>query len=85
MAGPDDYEDHYDDDDGDCWQCGGEGLVSNCFEEFACLDPEGGCDLCTRRCDICNPATPSKEEREEREQLGQILADALAKAEAAKP
>lgn len=50
--GGDDFDDHY---DGDCWQCGGEGFISNCFEEFACLDPEGGCDDCTRPCDICNP------------------------------
>lgn len=25
----------------DCWQCGGEGFVSNCVEEWACVDPEG--------------------------------------------
>lgn len=37
----------------ECWQCAGEGFVSYCLEEFACLDPEGGCDLCTRTCDIC--------------------------------
>jgi hypothetical protein len=58
MSGPSDeeYEDHPADcvDDDDCWNCGGEGFVSNCFEEFACLDPEGGCDLCTKRCDVCN-------------------------------
>lgn len=53
MSGPEDYDDDYDDDD--CWNCGGEGFVSNCFEEFACIDPEGGCDLCTKRCDVCNP------------------------------
>lgn len=40
-------------EDDDCWNCGGEGYVFNCFEEFACIDPEGGCDLCMRRCDIC--------------------------------
>ena len=46
------------DDDGDsdlCWQCGGEGVVYDCFEEYACVDPEGGCDLCERRCDVCMP------------------------------
>lgn len=37
----------------ECWQCGGEGIVYDCFEEFACLDPEGGCELCGHRCDIC--------------------------------
>lgn len=51
IAGPDDYEDF--DDSEDCPNCGGEGIVYNCFEEFACIDPEGGCDLCARRCDWC--------------------------------
>jgi len=37
----------------ECWNCAGEGFVSSCFEEFACVDPESGCDDCTRRCDIC--------------------------------
>lgn len=41
------------DDDEDCPNCGGEGVVYCCFEEFACLDPEGGCDDCERRCDWC--------------------------------
>jgi hypothetical protein len=53
--GPD-YADDYDEDDlADCWNCGGDGFVSSCFEEWACVDPEGGCDLCTRRCDVCRP------------------------------
>lgn len=40
--------DHYDDfDDGDCPECHGEGFVSSCVSEYACIDPEGGCDLCT--------------------------------------
>lgn len=37
----------------ECWQCGGEGFVANCWEEYACIDPEGGCDECLQRCDIC--------------------------------
>lgn len=45
---------HCGDDDDDCWQCGGEGVTYDCFEEFACIDPEGGCDECERRCDVCN-------------------------------
>lgn len=44
----DDYGDHV-----ECWQCGGEGTITNCFEEFACIDPEDGCPDCWRRCDIC--------------------------------
>ena len=47
--------DEYDPDDTlDCPNCGGEGYVAGCFEEYACVDPEGGCDLCIRRCDWCN-------------------------------
>lgn len=43
-----------DDLDG-CWQCGGEGVVYSCEQEYACIDPESGCDLCERRCDVCQP------------------------------
>lgn len=51
--------DDFDDGDTDlCWQCHGDGVVYDCFEEWACVDPEGGCDLCERRCDVCR-ATPS--------------------------
>lgn len=46
----------YDDDDQDeCWNCHGEGVTYSCFEEFACLDPEEGCDLCALRCYVCRP------------------------------
>ncbi|MGX1096546.1 hypothetical protein [Amorphus sp. MBR-141] len=48
----DDFDD-FDGDDSTCWKCGGEGFYADCFEEFACIDPEGSCDLCTRRCDVC--------------------------------
>lgn len=37
----------------ECWNCHGEGIVYSCFEEFACIDPEGGCDDCVQRCDVC--------------------------------
>lgn len=43
----------HDDVDDECSNCGGEGIVYSCDEEFACIDPEGGCDLCARRCDWC--------------------------------
>lgn len=49
-------------DDGDCPNCGGEGFYSDCFEEWACIDPEGGCDLCMRRCDWCNERKTAKAE-----------------------
>jgi hypothetical protein len=55
--------DYYGDDDSDCPNCGGESFIYMCEQEFACVDPEGGCDLCRRRCDWCNPrkSTKSKE------------------------
>jgi len=40
--------------DDDCPNCGGEGFYYSCFEEWACVDPDGGCGLCRRRCDWCN-------------------------------
>jgi hypothetical protein len=40
---------------GDCPNCGGEGYIYCCEDEIGCVDPEGGCDLCMRRCDWCNP------------------------------
>lgn len=48
----DDAEDYMDDGE-DCWNCGGDGFVAHCFQEFACVDPDGGCDDCIRDCDIC--------------------------------
>ena len=54
--------DNYDPSDDYCPNCGGEGVVYSCFEEWACVDPEGGCDLCERRCDWCRPkALPSSD------------------------
>ena len=44
------------DDADECWQCNGEGFIYSCHTEYACIDPEGGCDLCERVCDICFPA-----------------------------
>lgn len=48
-------EDFYDPSDDYCPNCGGEGWVADCQEEWACVDPESGCDLCMRRCDWCRP------------------------------
>jgi hypothetical protein len=58
----DDYDAEYDDDfdNGDCWQCGGEGFVSNCFTEYACMYPDEGCEECMRRCDLCNRKKPEQ-------------------------
>jgi hypothetical protein len=48
--------DPHDYDADECWQCHGEGFVYSCHTEYACIDPEGGCDLCERVCDVCFPA-----------------------------
>lgn len=59
MAEPqpnDDRDPEYDGPWTDCWQCGGDGFVADCWEEFACVDPEGGCDECVTACDICHGA-----------------------------
>lgn len=46
----------YDEEEGDdCWNCGGEGFVCDCYEPWACCDPESGCDDCTKPCDVCKP------------------------------
>jgi len=45
--GPDEIE--------DCPNCGGEGFVYICIDEVSCVDPEGGCEFCKRRCDWCRP------------------------------
>ena len=37
----------------DCPECGGDGYIYDCFEEWACIDPEGGCSECARRCLWC--------------------------------
>lgn len=37
----------------DCPECGGDGYTYDCFEEFACIDPESGCSECARRCRGC--------------------------------
>ena len=56
-GGPAPWEDqYYDPSDDYCPNCGGDGFVYSCFEEWACVDPEGGCDLCERRCDWCRPS-----------------------------
>lgn len=53
------FEDYGDfDDDTECTNCYGEGIVYSCFQEFACVDPEGGCDDCARVCDWCKPTKP---------------------------
>jgi hypothetical protein len=49
----DDYDHEF---DGGCYECGGEGFVYDCMTEYACIDPEWGCDMCERVCPLCFPA-----------------------------
>ena len=46
----------YDEDASECFQCGGEGFVYGCSWDWQCDTWDGDSCLCTRRCDICNPA-----------------------------
>ncbi|HXF55665.1 MAG TPA: hypothetical protein VNK52_16245 [Hyphomicrobiaceae bacterium] len=39
-------------DDEDCWNCGGEGYVHDCFDGF-CASAEDGCEDCTQPCPEC--------------------------------
>lgn len=74
MAG--ERDDHFDPyDDSDCSNCGGTGYVACCPTEYACVDPEEGCDECMRRCGWCY--TPTPKEKADKEALRQILAEAL--------
>lgn len=61
------------DDDGECWNCGGEGVVYGCSWDWQCdtYDPGEGTCLCERPCHVCNPPRPNPE-------LQQVLAQALA-------
>lgn len=63
----DEYED-------DCPNCGGDGVIYMCQSEYACVDPESGCDLCERPCDWCQKSKipPNPE-------LSKVLSDALEK------
>ncbi|MGM5018685.1 hypothetical protein [Tardiphaga sp. 367_B4_N1_1] len=75
-----DPHDHYHDDfdDGDCWNCGGEGRVNHCIDG-CCVDTDDiYCDYCSKRCDVCQPVKPNPE-------LQQILKDALDEASAIVP
>lgn len=64
------YED-YDDDPGDCFECGGEGFVFDCFDGF-CVDAESGCDDCTRPCPECR-----RRKQQASPELREVLREAL--------
>lgn len=63
----DDHED-YDDDPGECFECGGEGVVWDCFDGF-CENAEDGCEDCTRTCPECARRKRDRQ-REEQVQAG---------------
>jgi hypothetical protein len=46
-------DDHFDETDDCCPNCGGEGVYYDCQDEIGCVNPEDGCELCERRCDWC--------------------------------
>ena len=75
----DDYDFDYDDDCGECGNCGGEGFTYGCSWDWQCEtwdEGEGTC-LCTRRCEWCNQ--PTAAELAERKKLQDVLATAMAK------
>lgn len=55
----------FDGDEVQCWQCHGTNYVSDCLEEWACIDPEEGCDLCTRVCDVCHSPKQAREKAQQ--------------------
>jgi len=65
-AKPNEDDDYADFDNDDCWNCDGEGYVSSCLDEIGCIDPESGCDYCTRRCEVCNPPKRLTDDRADR-------------------
>ena len=65
MSEAPDYDWDDADDDRDCYLCGGEGFVWDCFDGF-CVNAEDGCEDCTRPCPECARAKRQRE-RAERE------------------
>jgi hypothetical protein len=65
----------YDPDEGECWNCGGEGYTYGCSWDWQCdtYDEGEGTCLCARRCTVCRPVKPDSE-------LQAVLSKALAKA-----
>jgi hypothetical protein len=73
-----DPHDHYEDnfDDGDCWNCGGEGRVNYCVDG-CCVDTDDiYCAWCSHPCDICSPVKPA-DPRPSNEGAGTLSRDNL--------
>lgn len=57
-------EEVFDDyDEGDCWNCGGEGFVYGCSWDWQCDTWDGDSCLCSRPCHICYPPKDDPEMR----------------------
>lgn len=66
-------------DDNCCWNCSGEGRINHCIDG-CCVDQDDiYCDVCSTRCDVCNP------KRQAPPELQQILKEALDEATAILP
>lgn len=61
MSTPDDHD--YDDrEDGECWQCGGEGRVAGTCIDGCCAEQDDPyCEWCSHRCDVCNSQTKARQ------------------------
>ncbi len=47
--------DYDNEDEDECWNCGGVGRVNDCIDG-CCVDQDDPyCSYCSKRCDICNP------------------------------
>jgi hypothetical protein len=69
-----DYDDY---DDGECWQCGGEGRVAGNCIDYCCVEQDDPyCEYCSRVCDVCHP--PTAKQIEEGNKLREILKESLA-------
>lgn len=52
----------------DCWNCGGEGVVYDCFNNY-CEDAEIGCDDCASDCPECAIFKKGQREKAVREEV----------------
>jgi hypothetical protein len=60
MEIPEGADSHFDEYEDQCGNCDGSGFIYMCIDDGGCIDPEGGCDLCERRCDWCTTKEKSR-------------------------